>query len=280
MPPVVQNKPIEIPIAADTPHRNWRPPPGPYRIFVSTPCDDGHKLCFWDSLRALERASLLGQTKHRYRIHTTHGDSLVPRGRNNHLHYFYHETVDDFFLSIDSDIDFRVEDVEALFDDPGPIMAGKYAIKQRDLRWCLNSIPGQKVDPFTQREFVSTVGTGFLAFHRQVPGTIMTEARAWPHWLIRYNDDHSGAVVHDLYFNGVVNDPEYFPNYPDGRYLSEDWGFCYLARKHGFPVVCDHRVAVFHEGSISYPIGARRLSAAETAAGIIHQPDGSVTPIK
>lgn len=268
-----------IPIAADTPHRAWRPPPGPYRVFISTPCDDGHQLCFWDSLRALERASIRGHTRHRYRFHATPGDSLIPRGRNNHAHHFYHATADDFLLSLDSDLDFRVEDVEQLFDNPGPVMAGRYAIKQEELRWCLNNIPGEKVDPFTQREFVSTAGTGFLAAHRHVYGTLMAEAAAWPHWRIRYNDDASRAVVHDLYFNGVVHDPEWFPGFPEGRYLSEDWGFCYLARKHGFPVVCDHRVTALHRGQCDYPRQARRLSCEEEEAGVIQQPDGTTTPI-
>jgi hypothetical protein len=269
----------KIPAAATTPHSNWKPPAGPYRVFVSTPCDDGHKLCFWDSLRALERASLLGQTKHRYRIHTTPGDSLVPRARNNHAHTFYHDTADDILLSLDSDLDFTVGDIERLLEDPWPIMAGRYAIKQPELRWCLNNLPGQKVDPFTQREFVSTSGTGFLATFRHVFGTLMTEASAWPHWRIRYNDDASKGTVHNLYFNGVVLDPEWFPGFPEGRYLSEDWGFCYLARKHGFPIACDHRVTAFHRGEISYPLNARRLSHEEESAGIIHQPDGSVTKL-
>lgn len=267
-------------IAADTIHRAWQPPPGPYRIFVSTPCDDGHKLCFWDSLRALERASLRGETRHSYRFHATPGDSLIPRARNNHTHHFYNHTADDFILSLDSDIDFRVEDIEMLFDSPGPIMAGRYAIKQQDLRWCLNALPGQAVDPATQRQFVATAGTGFLAVHRHVIGTLIAEADAWPHWPIRYNDDHSRAEVWDLFHAGVVRDPEWLAEFPLGRYMSEDWAFCFLARKHGFPVQVDHRCTAFHEGAIKYPLGARRLSLEEEGAGVIHQPDGSTTPIK
>lgn len=270
----------QIPIAARTRHRGWMPPPGPYRIFISTPCDDGHRLCFWDSLRALERASLRGQTRHHYRIHTTPGDSLIPRARNNHAHNFYHSTADDFILSLDSDLDFLPQDIERIFETPGPIMAGKYAIKEPNLRWCLNSLAGQAVDPFTQREFVSTAGTGFLAVHRHVIGTLYAEAPKWRHWPIRYNDDASRAVVHDIFHNGVVRDPKWFPGFPEGRYLSEDWAFCYLARKHGFPVVCDHRCIALHEGSIKYPLQARRLSRDEEEAGAIRQPDGSVTPLR
>lgn len=260
-----------IPAAADTAHSSWRPKEGPYRIFVSVPCDDGHKLCFWESLRALERASILGQTRHKYRFHVTPGDSLIPRARNNHAHRFYTATADDFILSLDSDLDFVVENVEQLFDNPGPVMAGRYAIKQADLRWCLNSIPGQKVDPFTRREFVSTAGTGFLAVHRHVIGTLRAEAAAWQHWRVAYNDDHDKSIVHDLFHNGVVHDPEWFPGFADGRYLSEDWGFCYMARRHGFPIVVDHRVTALHSGEAKYPLSARRLTQEEADAGVAPQ---------
>lgn len=266
-----------IPVAARTVHSDWKPPPGPYSVFVSVPCDDGHKLCFWESLRALERASLLGQTRHKYRVHVTPGDSLVPRARNLHAHKFYFDTADDWLLSLDSDLDFRVEDVEMLFENPGAVMAGKYAIKQKEMRWCLNSIPGQKVDPFTQREFVSTAGTGFLAAHRHVYGTLIAEAGKWPHWLVPYNNDFDGGIIHDLYFNGVVRDTDWFPGHPVGRHLSEDWGFCYYARKHGFAVMVDHRVMALHEGSVKYPMQARRLTLEEERGGVIAQPDGSVT---
>lgn len=274
-------EPAPIPPAAQTVHSAFRPPAGPYRVFVSTPCDDGHRLCFWDSLRALERASILGHTKHRYRIYTTPGDSLIPRARNNHAHHFYTQTVDDFILSIDSDLDFRWQDVDNLFDNAGPVMAGKYAIKTEALQWCLNSIPGQLVDLMTQRQFVSTAGTGFLAVHRHVIGTLYTEADQWTKWPIRYVEDGSGRLVHDIYHNGVVRDPEWFPTAePYGRYLSEDWGFCYLARRHGFSITCDHRCIALHEGHTKYPTQLRRLTQDETARGVIQQPDGTVTPIQ
>lgn len=268
------------PAAARTSHSKWTPPPGPYRVFVSTPCDDGHKLCFWDSIRALERASIRGETRNSYRIHTTHGDSLIPRGRNNHLHYFYHHTADDWFLPIDSDLDFRTVDPDMLFENPGPIMAGLYAIKEANLRWCLNTLPGHAVDPVTRRQFVATAGTGFLAIHRHVVGTLITEAHKWKAWPILYNDDtNNTSIVADLFHNGVVRDDKWFPTQPTGRYLSEDWGFCYLARKHGFTITADHRVVALHEGSIKYPLQARRLDQAETAAGVIQQPDGTQTAI-
>lgn len=266
------------PAAAKSPNNKWRPPPGPYRIFVSMPCDDGHKLDFWKSTQELHRATLLRQTPHHYRLFASHGDSLIPRKRNNDLHHFYTNTADDWFFCIDSDIDFRVKDCDQLFENPGPIMAGPYAIKQEQHRWCINEIPGHLKDPQTQRQFVATAGTGFFAVHRFVVGTMIAAAGKWRQWPVKYFCDGTGVEQWDLFHAGVVHDPKWFPASP--RYLSEDWAFCYMARKLGFAVTLDHRSAVLHEGVIKYPLGARRLSREEEAAGVIHQPDGSQTKIQ
>jgi hypothetical protein len=40
----------------------------------------------------------------------------------------------------------------------------------------------------------------------------------------------------------------------------------------------DTRAIFLHEGTILYPIDARRLSPEEEASGMIQQPDGTFTP--
>jgi len=104
-------------------------------------------------------------------------------------------------------------------------------------------------------------------------------ADAWPAWRIKYTDDAHLDERWNLYYNGVVFDLEMWPDRPLGRYLSEDWGISYLARKLGYPIVCDTRTVALHRGEIFYPLGARRLTQEEVAAGAITQPDGSQTPI-
>lgn len=268
------------PAAAKSPNNKWRPAPGPYRIYVSIPCDDGHKLDFWKSLLGFQAANLGGSTPHHFRLMPTHGDSLIPRKRNQDAWDFYHNTADDWLLSIDSDIDFRPQDAYVLFENPGPIMAGLYPLKQRDLQWCINTIPGMghDKDPKTNRQNVATAGTGFFAVHRHVIGTMIAAADKWKQWPVKFYQDATGIEQWDLFHSGVVHDPKWFPVSP--RYLSEDWGFCYMARKLGFAVQIDWRAQVFHDGAIKYPINARRLSLEEEMAGVIHQPDGSATPIK
>lgn len=265
-----------IPAAAETPHSAWRPAEGPKTVYLALPCDDGHKLDFWRSTLDLQAAVLRGQTPHKFRIRACPGDSLIPRARNNLCWDWYHNTADDVFGFIDSDLDYRPVDIFQLIDANKPIIAGLYGIKQVDLRWCINSIPGHAVDPVTKQQHVAAAGTGLIFVHRHVIGTLIAECRQWRQWPIHYTADEDGNERYDLFHNGVVEDKEWFT--PARRYLSEDWGFCYLARKHGFPIVLDHRSVVMHEGSVKYPLQARRLSREEEAAGLIMQPDGTTSP--
>jgi len=90
-----------------------RPLPGarPGKSFIIfTPCDDGHKLCFWESVRRFERAYYSGQlnTPHKFEFVTPPGDSLVPRARNNGLHHFIAKTDADYLFPLDSDLDFII----------------------------------------------------------------------------------------------------------------------------------------------------------------------------
>lgn len=258
-----------IPAAATTIHSDWRPPAGPKTVYLAMPCDDGHKLDFWRSLLALQSDCLRGATQHTFRLRPCPGDSLIPRARNNLTWDWYMNTADDYIGFIDSDLDFRSIDIFQLIDANLPIIAGKYAIKQPELRWCINSIPGHELDQATQQQNVAAAGTGIIFIHRYVIGTLIAEARKWSQWAIPYIADEDGNERYNLFYNGVVHDPEWFT--PATRYLSEDWGFCYLARRHGFRIVLDHRSIALHEGSIKYPLQMRRMTAEEEITGQIKQ---------
>jgi hypothetical protein len=250
--------------------------PAELRVTIATPCDDGHKLCFWQSLVATAQAKIPGL---QLRIWTPHGDSLVTRGRNHILHDWYFETCDDYLLFIDSDIDFRVEDVARTVMHRLPIIAGRYAIKEEPLRWCLNGIPNEPVDQATGLQRVSTTGTGWFCTHRSVIGRMIAAADMWPHWRIKFTSDQFRQTRHLIYAHAVVIDPVMFPDHPEGRELSEDWAFCYFARQLGYDIWSDTRLVVLHRGETFYPRSARRLSREEVEAGQIKQPDGTTTPI-
>lgn len=259
--------------------------PVPGKSFlIYTPCDDGHKLCFWESIRRFERAYYSGQlnTPHRFEVVTPHGDSLVPRARNNGVHFFLTATQADYMFPLDSDLDFTPQDVLRMADVIAgrdlDFICGRYAIKEPNLRWCENSLPGKLPDADGLVEVAAAPG-GIHIISRRMLYAMIASADAWTHWRIKYTDDAHHDERWNLYYAGVVFDPVSWPDRPLGRYLSEDWGISYLARCLGFPIICDTRTVALHRGEIFYPLGARRITAEEAAAGAIQNPDGSVTAI-
>lgn len=253
-------------------------------FLIYTPCDDGHKLCFWESIRRFERAYYSGQlnTPHRFEVVTPHGDSLVPRARNNGLHFFLTQTQADYFFPLDSDLDFTPQDILRLADITAgrdlDFVCGRYAIKEPNLRWCENALPGKTADADGLIEVAAAPGGIHLVSRRMIQAMIAA-ADSWPHWRIKYTDDAHQDERWNLYYAGVVFDVKTWPDRPLGRYLSEDWGISYLARSLGYPIVCDTRTIALHRGEIFYPLGARRITAEEAAAGVIKNPDGSETVV-
>jgi hypothetical protein len=248
--------------------------PPKLKVLIVTPVDDGHKKCFWDSVRRFERTP--DPAGHTYEWITPDGDSLVTRARNNHNHTFLAGTDFDVVGTIDSDLDFRPEDIWQLVAHRLPIVAGTYYIKARDTRPCINSLPGEGVDHDTGLMRVATAGTGALFTHRSVVNDMVAAGDWWHHWLVRYIADGSLATQHHVYHHGIIDDPT-LPHTP--REMSEDWAFCYFARALGYDIYLDTRAAFFHRGEIDFPLHARRMTAEEVARGEIAQPDGTFTAV-
>jgi hypothetical protein len=254
-------------------------------FLIVTPCDDGHKLCFWDSLRAFEKAYYSGSlnTPHRFDTLTPPGDSLVPRARNNIAAAAFLQTTADYQFSIDSDLDFRVEDILRMADIAAgndlAMLAALYAIKQDELRWCINSLPNVPPNATTGLQEIAMAPGGLNITHRRVFEAMIAAAPTWTHWPVAYTDDAAKDTRWNFYYNGVVRDAAEWPDKPHGRYLSEDWGFSYFARKLGFKIWLDTKTVMLHRGECFYPKQARRLTQEEVASGNINQPDGTQTPI-
>lgn len=231
------------------------------RVSIATPIDDGHKFCYWQSLLSLATA----RTGHDFRLALFPGDSLIPRARDNMNHLFYFGTADDYNFFVDSDIDFRIEDILQIVDRRLPLCAGLYAIKEEKLRWCMNTIKDEPADPATGLQKVATAGTGFFCYHRSVVARLIAAAPQWPHWKVRYIDDAHRDERYHLFADEVIDDPEEFTHSP--RRMSEDWSFCYFARKLGYDVWMDTKVITLHDGGIKYPLNTRRLTEQEVKAG-------------
>mgnify|MGYP001572198333 FL=1 len=200
---------------------------------------------------------------------TAHGDSLVPRARDNIAEFFLNSTRHEYLLSLDSDLDFLPEDLTRLAklasDHTLDFLVGKYAVKSDEARWCVDPLPGEVPDPAIGLQRIGLAPGGFTLVHRRVFEEMIKQASWWPHWRVAFNEDLTNRARWHFYFDGVVLDTEYWPDKPRGRYLSEDWGFSYFARRLGFTLWLDTQTIALHRGETYYPLGARRMTADEAA---------------
>lgn len=259
------------------------PPNGqPVTVFVAIPADDGHRLCFWKSI--LDLAMTPPPDGVTYRFMPVPGDSLIPRIRNDLLMSWYTQTADDYLLFLDTDLEFVPASVHGMVARRMAIVCGLYAKKiPHQTAWVINSLKDQPVQLDGGLYRVACGGTGAMLIHRSVVTEMIAKADWWwdeqKKWRIRFLSDVDGKTEQfHLFTHVVIDDPEEFPHSP--RDMSEDWSFCYYARKLGFDVWLDTWARFLHEGAITYPLDARRLTAEEVATGLITQPDGSKTPLR
>lgn len=188
-----------------------------------------------------------------------HGEALINRCRNVHSNMALKGGFDKF-LTIDSDIEFTYEQVYRLITSPHPIIGGSYPLK------CL--------PPVINFNPIQGKGDELLKTNRGY------DLEAFEKYKAKYAD-HEGLVeVRDLptgflcvsmsVFKKLANTAEiygtfaqesgqregFFDFYPtrviDHSLLSEDWGFCHLAREAGFKIMFDTKCITGHVGSHTY----------------------------
>lgn len=149
--------------------------------------------------------------------------------RTGHTHLFW----------VDGDIEFRPEDVAAIWNLQADIGCGVYAMKKRDAQWYAAWKDGELVkdlDRFEGPVEVDYAGTGFLLIRREV---IEDLARRVPVW------EGANGPVPALFMTPIH----------DGGLESEDYHFCRIAREAGYKIVMDPRVRLKHWGQ--YAFGAQ-----------------------
>lgn len=164
------------------------------------------------------------------------GDSLVTRARNKVVHNFLTKTDHPYLLFIDSDIIFQPGDIVTLRNNNKKVCGGIYFKKKLPYAPVCNSSISQHGKLHKMKE----IGTGFQLIHREVFETIK---KAEPEFHYKNEGDEEAGQYYDFFRVGIV----------DGRYLSEDYYFCHLARKHGYDIWLDTSIYVKHVGKATYP---------------------------
>lgn len=218
------------------------------RVTIATPCY-GNMMSAPFALSVMNvlcQAPRLGFRPH----FITCVDSLVPRARNRLVSMFL-ESNDEWLFFIDADIEFDPQAVAELLFNDHPISAALYPIKTIDwekinqfaalppaeMESLSHSFAGKLFEPIRQQGGLieaSFVGSGFLCVHRRVLMDLIRKEVVKP-----YRIDDTKRTTHDFFPTPIV----------EGRYLSEDYGFCHLVRSIGHSIWVDPRIRLTHYGN-------------------------------
>ena len=194
----------------------------PEKVTVCTPCYGGVVDTIY--VQGLLQAYGAGLIQNWVVIST---ESLVPRARNRMAHQFL-QSDSDRLVFIDADVGFTGKDLEMLLENNLDIVGGAYPKKSfTKPGWIFGDRLGERGNLLEVKE----AGTGFLAIKRKVIAEMSQTVT---------KIQHDDVEMAELFPIGV--DPD------TGRYLSEDWYFCMLARRAGFRIWIDRRIRLRHAG--------------------------------
>lgn len=187
-----------------------------------------------------------------WRVQIKNGDADIGRSRAIIVTKWFHETNDDVFLMIDSDLSWSPSDADhvvelcrAGFD----IVCGAYPVHNGQ-HLSLRCLPGQDSVQFGPNEppmEVLYAATGFMAVHRRVIEKLVT--------TVPLCHSYESWAFYPLFQQPVMPD-EHVGGHSR---LSEDWGFCQLARDNGFRVWMDPTVKLGHQSTFAVTVNNMAL---------------------
>lgn len=214
-------------------------------LYVGTPCHDNR----WHVMMAMSMIRLVGA--HQFSLTTNKcSGGGVHKARNNIAHDFLTKSTCQKLIWIDSDISFAPEQVYQLYQRNLPIVSIPYCHKKPELDWSAKAMDGIGPNEVGLQE-VAAVGTGFQMVDRSVFEAIKERFGKELSYVEDWNEG-KGEIKYDFFKEGVVLDPEF--GYDKPTFVTEDFYFCYMARKCGFKIQVDCTSYVTHwDGARGYP---------------------------
>jgi hypothetical protein len=194
-------------------------------------------------------------------------DSLINRARNNLVAKFMANPQFTHLIFLDVDLAFRPEDIVKLLWHDKEIVTGSYPIKdinwdkvvenvnkgvsaeelaKKSTRFVVNPVKAGNNTIETDNGAISVhdAGTGFMCIKRSVIEKLI---EAYPE--LKFKDDTGSMKGAELdytyaFFNSYVDD--------DGRFVSEDYGFCRYWQKLEGKVWVDPAIEIQHLGRFNY----------------------------
>lgn len=260
------------------------------RVLIGTPCGNGvasvqymlslldtfqkvveikHKIFIRDNLRAAKNGGQINEAQLanlnalesqnlidiEIGLYTLANESLLGRGRNHIAAVAIRQGWDRLFF-IDADAKWTFEQFFSMITSPHDFTAGACPLKVLPI--ALNYLPFEdsehyykdnirSVDSFlkmreghgTQFVPIAFIGTAFMCLSRKVllRCAEAAEAYSYPNPATGHNHTHW-----DMFKTAPMH----------GKYASEDWGMCEMARSCGFDVMLNTNVIIDHVGSWIY----------------------------
>ena len=228
------------------------------KLLIATPCAGGLATTGWIE-SVIVAVCQLRDLGHEVVVKMQSKESLINRARNTDATYALLNGFDRC-LFIDSDIVFTYEQIKLLLDSKRDIVGGTYPLKNFPITVNFNPLPEQ-TDLFGShrqaenyaawvRKYADEKGeaevlhvpTGFLLVDTKVFAALTYKVP----WYTNFNPD---TRTHTQYY-------EFFPTgVIDNQLESEDWGFCRIAREHGYPVFLQTKIVCGHIGSWQFRLG-------------------------
>jgi hypothetical protein len=196
----------------------------------------------------------------------TISDSLINRARNNLVAKFMALGDYTHLMFIDADIGFKRDAIIKLLWHDKDVITGSYPIKEvdwgkvsdlakqdvpanellpRSVRFVVNPVTSDQKEIKVDKGAISVLdaGTGFMLIKREAIEKMFAE---YPH--LKYVDDTgvlNPAEMDNTYalFNSFVS---------DGRFLSEDYGFCRYWQDMGGEIWTDPTIPLTHLGRMKF----------------------------
>lgn len=171
---------------------------------------------------------------------TTANESLITRGRNTSASTFLKGEWSRLFF-IDADIEFKAEDVSALWNMDADVAVGCYPRKELKAQYAAwhrgKILKAHDMDKIQNPFPVDYAGTGFMMIKRRVFELLKI---AHPEWL--YREGHVGESW--AFFQDPIEEVN-----GERIHLSEDYFFCKRVRELGLDVMMHPNVRLKHWGS-------------------------------
>lgn len=207
-------------------------------LFIGTPC-------YNSQLHSDYLHSIMSYYEYKipFTIMTLGNESLITRGRNQIISYFYNTTNFTHLLFLDADIYFHAEDLLKLLYHQKDVIGAPVALKGR------NAITGQPVynvgrNLGGENDLVRTdkIGTAVFMLSRKAVNALIEKAKEdndvyYPNPHTR-GDADPNVKLYDVFKTGVFNND----------YLSEDYYVCKTLMELGFDVFVDIKAHTKHNG--------------------------------